>query len=82
MRSQTAIALVVLGGGVTAMAVDIRPRCTDPATGQPTACQSGQRASYLGWTHFGGSATRGPSLFSHVVRGGFGAAGHGAAAGS
>jgi hypothetical protein len=84
MRSSTAIALVLLGGGVITTAVALPRNCNDPATGQPISCGG----SGPGWTHYGGfssighisSAAAASSSASSVSRGGFGGAGAAATA--
>lgn len=73
MHTTTAITLVLLGGGATAMAVHTAKRCEDPSTGQPIACSS----TYGGYSgshyYYGGSyhSSSGTGTAS-VARGGFG----------
>ena len=87
MRSQTAIALVVLGGGITTMAVSFPRHCTDPLTDQSIACPSRFGSSFGGHGSGGGGGISGGGSsgvqgLGTVARGGFGAAGHGFSAGS
>ena len=78
MRSPTAISLALLGGGVIAMAVDVRGHCRDPATGQLIACTTGSGSHfYIGHGAWTGSSG-GFHALGGVKRGGFGAAGHAA----
>ena len=80
MRTGTAITLVLLGGGATAMAVQTSKRCQDPSTGEPVACSSSYGSSgsshfyYSGYGNSTGKSISGTSA-SSVSRGGFGSSG-------
>lgn len=84
MRTATAITLVLLGGGATAMAVSTPRQCQDPNTGQPIACSGNNYHSGGHWffhsTYYSSSSVSSPSSpsgshTSSVSRGGFGSAG-------
>lgn len=88
MRRSTAVTLVLLGGGVTAMAVHSSARCRDTLTGQPIACADGQTSGggHSSSGYIGRGSTSSASVTSastgSVAHGGFGSAGASASAGS
>ena len=88
MRTPTAITLVLLGGGATAMAVNNTNRCQDATTGEPTACSNSYGSSgsshwfYHSYASSTGKSISGIHSSSSIGRGGFGSSGSSHHAGS
>ncbi len=82
MRTATAITLVLLGGGATAMAVHAGRHCKDPETDQEVACSSAHSSgsshyssSHFYWFSGSASSSYRSTSASSVSRGGFGRSG-------